>query len=787
MTAPNLLEVRGLSSGHGSIPVLRNIDLDIRTGEVVGIQGYNGMGKTTLILAIMGLLPLTSGSVRFDGEELARLPAHQRSRRGIAIVPQGRLIMSSLSVADNMRFAYVDCGDESEDEMLLRLGGIFPTLEGLLNRKGGSLSGGQQQLLAIARALAARPRLLLLDEPTEGIQPTIVAEIVGLISRLSGTGGLSVLVTEQDHNFARKICDCVYTIVRGELTPGAFGEFAQAPPVPPAKIERASAAQPVQSPVGPPPTQDRRGKSKQHIRTNTASNGGSITTKDLGMAVKRPSLEQLRQVALSLNMNMSDNELLEYRECMEGTLHAYDRVEEMADNVPAVRYPRTPGHQPDPQDNLLNAWYVKAEVNGAPDGPLAGREIVLKDNICLAGVQMMNGSATLEGYVPDVDATVVQRILDAGGKIVGKAVCEHFCFSGGSHTSDNGPVHNPYRRGYTSGGSSSGCGALVGANEVDLTIGGDQGGSVRIPSSWCGCCGMKPTHGLVPYTGAFPIEATIDHLGPITATVADNALLLEVIAGPDGLDQRQNAPQTHSYTNAIGAGVSGLRIGVLEEGFGWPSMEPDVAQKVRTASESLRELGATVADVSLPEHLDAAAVWTPIALEGMVSMMMESNAHANNRRGLFITSMLERHSSSWRAKADSLSPSLKVSMLIGKHFQLQNGGRYYGKAQNIARRLRQAYDDMFKQVDLLLMPTLPMKAPPHPPPDAPLSLYIQRSFEMVPNTAPFNLTGHPAMSVPCGLSEGLPVGMMLVGRYWDELTIYRAAHSFEQLGEWKRM
>ena len=160
----------------------------------------------------------------------------------------------------------------------------------------------------------------------------------------------------------------------------------------------------------------------------------------------------------------------------------------------------------------------------------------MKDNICLAGVPMMNGASTLEGYVPDVDATVVQRILDAGGTIVGKSVCEYFCFSGGSHTSSSGPVHNPHRQGYSAGGSSSGSAALVAAGEVPMALGGDQGGSIRMPASFCGIYGMKPTHGLVPYTGIMPIELTIDHTGPMTATVEDNALLLEVLAGPDGLD-----------------------------------------------------------------------------------------------------------------------------------------------------------------------------------------------------------------------------------------------------------
>jgi len=194
---------------------------------------------------------------------------------------------------------------------------------------------------------------------------------------------------------------------------------------------------------------------------------------------------------------------------------------------------------------------------------------------------MMNGASTLEGYIPDMDATIVARILDAGGTIVGKTHCEYFCFSGGSHTCAAGPVHNPHKMGYSAGGSSSGSAVVVVTGEADMAIGGDQGGSIRIPSAFSGTYGMKGTHGLVPYTGVMPIELTIDHTGPMTRTVRDNALLMEVLAGPDGLDPRQVSPKVSSYTEALGGGVKGLRIGVVREGFGHPSSEADVDAKVK--------------------------------------------------------------------------------------------------------------------------------------------------------------------------------------------------------------
>src|SRR5467141_343538 len=504
------------------------------------------------------------------------------------------------------------------------------------------------------------------------------------------------------------------------------------------------------------------------------------------MPVTRPTVAQVRALADDLGFTLSDADAQSFLGLMAGSFAAYDAVAAMPDHVPAVKYPRTPGYRPEGAENRYNAWYVKTTVKGTQTGKLAGKTIVLKDNVCLAGVPMMNGASTLEGYVPDVDATIVTRILDAGGTIVGKAHCEYFCFSGGSHTNATGPVHNPRKMGYSAGGSSSGSAALVAAGEVDMAIGGDQGGSIRIPASYCGIYGMKPTHGLVPYTGIMPIELTLDHAGPMTATVADNALLLEVLAGADGLDPRQYAPRVSSYTEALGGGVKGLRIGVVKEGFGHPSSEADVDAKVKAGAKLFRDLGATVEEVSVPMHLVAPAIWLPIAAEGATEFMMKGNGMGTNWRGLYNTTLLDAHSA-WHHRADELSDSLKITMLLGQYFTKHYRGHFYAKAQNLNRKLRAAYDAALSNYDLLLMPTLPMKATPIPPPDAPRELYIQRAFEMVPNTAPFNASGHPAMSIPCGMSDGLPIGLMLIGKYYDESTIYRAAAAFERAGDWTKM
>jgi amidase len=797
-----VLDVAGLRAAYGHVPVLHGIDFQLHAGEAVGIVGHNGVGKTTFIKTLIGLVSAAAGRISIDGIDVTRMKAHDRSRLGLGYVPQGRGILPGLTALENLRLAWTADSGDTEAAAIERIVDTLPRLASILDRKGGALSGGEQQILAIGRALMPAPWLLLLDEPSEGIQPSIVQEIGEILATLRKRDKLSLVVVEQNLDLVLDVADRIVVMERGRierevdaravqgggladmLGMGAMRTSRASSAARPATGAPAGAAPSVEAtrplPTAPPPASHPAAPAP----ARPAAPPASISRGDNMTMVKRPTLEQLKEIVASLHMSMSDREVGEYLDVLEGTMQAYDRVDELPDYLPEVRYPRTPGRRPSAAENPLGAWYVKSEVKGAPYGPLAGKQVVLKDNICLAGVPMMNGASTLEGYVPDVDATVATRILDAGGTIVGKAHCEYFCLSGGSHTSAAGPVHNPYKMGYSAGGSSSGCAALVGSGEVGMAIGGDQGGSIRMPASFSGLYGMKPTHGLVPYTGTMPIEATIDHVGPMTATVADNALLLEVIAGPDGLDPRQYNVRVDKYTAALGRGIAGLRIGVLTEGFRHESCEPDVVQKVRQAAERLRGLGAIVEEVSIPMHNDGLAIWTPIALEGLVAQMMHGNGMGFNWEGLYTTSLLDAHAN-WRARANQLSRTLKISMLAGEYFIRQYRGHYYAKAQNLSRLLKKTYEQVFSRHDLLLMPTTPMKATPIPPQDAPLALYCQRGFEMLPNTAPFDVSGNPAMNVPCGLSAGLPVGMQLVAAHYNESTIYRAAHAFEQLGDWR--
>jgi amidase len=809
-----VLDVAGLRAAYGHVPVLHGIDFQLKAGEAVGIVGHNGVGKTTFLKTLIGLVPTTAGRISIDGIDVTRMKAHDRSRLGIGYVPQGRGILPGLTALENLRLAWTADSGDTEPAAIERVVDTLPRLASILDRKGGALSGGEQQILALGRALIAVPWLLLLDEPSEGIQPSIVQEIGEILAGLRKRDRLSLVVVEQNLDLVLDVADRIVVVERGRIEREVDAHTAQAGGIAELlgmgkmRMTRAAAAARAAPAVEAPPPLSRAASVSRRDTMPAAARAApgataapraptaiprssppraapaALSRGDSMSMVKRPTLEQMSEIVASLHMSMSDHEVGDYLEVLEGTMQAYDRVDALPDYLPEVRYPRTPGSRPSASENPLGAWYVKSEVKGAPYGPLAGKRIVLKDNICLAGVPMMNGASTLEGYVPDVDATVATRILDAGGTIAGKAHCEYFCLSGGSHTSAAGPVHNPYKLGYSAGGSSSGCAALVGAGEIEMAIGGDQGGSVRMPGSFSGVYGMKPTHGLVPYTGAMPIEATIDHLGPMTGTVADNALLLEVIAGPDGLDPRQYNVRVDKYTAALGRGVAGLRIGVLTEGFQFDSCEPDVVQKVRQAAERLRSLGAIVEEVSIPMHVDGLPIWTPIALEGLMAQMMHGNGMGFNWEGLYTTSLLDAHAN-WRARANQLSRTLKVSMMAGQYFAKQYRGHYYAKAQNLSRLLRKTYDQALTRHELLLMPTTPMKATPIPAQDAPLALYCQRAFEMLPNTAPFDVSGHPAMNVPCGMSAGLPVGMQLVGAHYAESTIYRAAHAFEQLGDWR--
>ncbi|MGW0162553.1 amidase [Mycobacterium sp. NPDC003323] len=496
------------------------------------------------------------------------------------------------------------------------------------------------------------------------------------------------------------------------------------------------------------------------------------------MTVQQPAPADLENICSAYGLSLTAGELTEFAPHVETMLGSWDLVEELHAEIPAPPVTRAWSH---PEHNPLGGWYVTCAITTAAAGPLAGRTVGIKDNIAVAGVPMMNGSALVEGYVPDRDATVVTRLLDAGATIAGKTVCENLCFSGASHTAATGPVRNPWDHSRTAGGSSSGSAALVASGAVDLAIGGDQGGSVRLPAAFTGIVGHKPTHGLVPYTGAFPIEQSLDHLGPMTRTVADAALVLEVIAGPDGLDPRQRSDSDRpSYTDELLRATTGLRVGVVTEGFAHPESATGVDAAVRGAVETLRSTGLLCEEVSVPWHRHGKKIWDVIAVEGGTAQMVDGNAYGRNWQGWYDPALIEHYGSRRRADGASFPDTVKLVLLAGRHTLDRHHGTHYAMARNLVPRLRAAYDEALSHFDVLVMPTTPILPSLIPSPEASLDEYLARALEMMANTATFDVTGHPACSVPAGTVQGLPVGMMIVGRHHDDATVLRVAHTFER-------
>lgn len=500
------------------------------------------------------------------------------------------------------------------------------------------------------------------------------------------------------------------------------------------------------------------------------------------MATIRPDDNAIDTAARHYGITLDQSARLEWPALIDGALGSYDVVDQLyADEAT----PPTTSREhavPTANENPLSAWYVTTSIPPTSDGVLTGRRVAIKDNVTVAGVPMMNGSRTVEGFTPSRDATVVTRLLAAGATVAGKAVCEDLCFSGSSFTPASGPVRNPWDPQREAGGSSGGSAALVANGDVDFAIGGDQGGSIRIPAAFCGVVGHKPTFGLVPYTGAFPIERTIDHLGPITRTVHDAALMLSVIAGRDGNDPRQaDSVEAGDYLSTLDSDVDGLRIGIVREGFGHAVSQPEVDDAVRAAAHSLTEIGCTVEEVNIPWHLHAFHIWNVIATDGGAYQMLDGNGYGMNAEGLYDPELMAHFASRRIQHADALSETVKLVALTGHHGITTLGGASYGKARNLVPLARAAYDTALRQFDVLVMPTLPYVASELPAKDVDRATFITKALGMIANTAPFDVTGHPSLSVPAGLVNGLPVGMMITGKTFDDATVLRVGRAFEKL------
>jgi amidase len=450
--------------------------------------------------------------------------------------------------------------------------------------------------------------------------------------------------------------------------------------------------------------------------------------------------------------------------------------------------PRGTSYRPSVEEDPLNAFISKFRIEGAESGPLAGKTVALKDHISVAGVPLTLGSHFMDGYIADIDATVVTRLLDHGATVIGKLNMDDFASGGGLLGAGNfGRTLNPHGTGFVSGGSSSGAGAAVAGGYVDIAIGGDQGGSVRNPASYCGIVGLKPTFGLVPHTGAIGADPSLDYLGPMTRRVEETALTLQCIAGPDGSDPRQRSmPDIPDYSSLLDRSVEGLRIGILDEGFGYPRMDDDVSDAVLAAADVLRGAGALVTRISVPAHTDAYVPASIIMAEG-TRYLFDSNLGGTSADTYYPISLITAFGRFKQSAGYELPLSSKLNATFAEYLHTRYHGRFYAKAQNVRGAIRRAYDSALAEVDLLICPTKPTTAPRYVEPTnyvEEMEYFLSRgepgNAAFSRNTAPFNYTGHPAISVPCAAVNGMPVGMQIVGRHFEDDVVLRAAYAFQE-------
>jgi len=500
--------------------------------------------------------------------------------------------------------------------------------------------------------------------------------------------------------------------------------------------------------------------------------------------IRRPTTDEIIQLAKIDYLHLSKDEADKFVIAAEGILNHLDRLDDIPEKPLPIKYTsRDRGYSPSEDEDPFNIFVTKCLVRGANKGKLLGKKVGIKDNISVQGIPMTNASRLSETYIPNIDATVVTRLLDEGAVIVGKLNMDDLSKAGTSETSIFGAVRNPINPEYSPGGSSSGSGAALANGDVDIAIGVDQMGSARIPACWCGVLSIKATHGLVPSFGIAYQDHTLDHVCPMATNAMDLALTLEVIAGDDPNDPQwvRGPIKVSRYSKQIKNDVKGLKFGLIKESINWPNSEADVVEAVIDASKDLRKVGVSCQEVSVPFFKDALSIWSSIILHSS-SAMMESGGEGYWRKGWYNTYWNKYFGNAREARSDDLPPRIKLGIIMGRYMRTKYHSIYHSKAQNLRIMLTEAVEDAFTKYDVLVTPTTVIKPPK----------LDQKANEIdvhrVPggiNTCPFNLTGHPAITVPCATRKGLPVGIQFIGPYYSEGLLLRIAYTFEKNFDWK--
>jgi len=430
-----------------------------------------------------------------------------------------------------------------------------------------------------------------------------------------------------------------------------------------------------------------------------------------------------------------------------------------------------------------NLYITEESIEGDGEGPLADRTVAVKDNISTAGVRTTAGSAMLAEYVPPYDATVVERLKAAGATIPGKTNMDEFGMGTTTETSNFGPTENPAAEGHVPGGSSGGSAAAVAAGEADLALGSDTGGSVRCPAAFCGVVGIKPTYGLVSRYGLIAYANSLEQIGPIAPSVEEAAELLEVIAAPDEHDAttrdasgKIGGPEPddmreYAFADAADGDVDGLEIGVPTELL--DGADEGVVETFWDAIDDLQSQGASYHEVDLPSVEHAVEAYYVIAMSEASSNLARFDGVRYGPTPEYEGNWNEEYAT---VREEGFGEEVKRRILLGT-YALSAGyhDKYYKKAQDARAWVKQDFDEALSEADVLASPTMPV--PPMERGESledPLTMYLADA-----NTTPVNLANLPAVSVPAGETDGLPVGLQLVGPAFGERTIIRAASALE--------